>query len=149
MYGGVLRVQFEALALEVLDGPSIFLERLGQRIAEGRQATVLLPEGQERATDRMTRLGKIPGTDVDAPRDLPIAFPKRQLVGDPRIIHGGLHVAGCVDGARGDGVLAGRGLIPVQAPDLPGVLTVVMLLTCRSSQAPSSIRTSTRAIGAP
>src|ERR1700722_16341044 len=59
-------------------------------------------------------------------RNLTVAFPIGLLVGDNRIVHRRLHVAGGVDCARGDAVLARRSG-PVEMPEPPGEWRIVRL----------------------
>ena len=59
--------------------------------------------------------------DANLPRDLAVAFPVGVLLGDDRIVHRRLDLSGGVDRARGDSVLSGRRVWPVERPDLPGV----------------------------
>ena len=54
----VLGVQLEALALEVLHRAALFGQLIGERVAEHRQAAVLLPVLRKAPADAMAGLGK-------------------------------------------------------------------------------------------
>src|SRR4029079_19040091 len=100
---------------------ALLSEVFSDGVAEDRQSAMLFPERQERAAERVACFGEDLLTDCDLARDLPVALPVGQLVGDEWVIHGWLDVAIRVGGPRGDRVHAGVGLAPIEAPDAPGV----------------------------
>lgn len=59
------------------------------------------------------------------PRDLFIAFPVRNLIGNERVIGRGLHVAPGVNCPCCDSVFARLGIRPIQRPETPGETTAV------------------------
>ena len=70
-------------------------------------------------------------------RDLSIALPVGALLRYDGITHGWLYLPGSVDGPRGDGVLARRGILPIQVPELPREL--LFLSTINGGRTPWSV----------
>src|SRR6185369_3873158 len=83
------------------------------------------------ARARRVRWRRSPSGHADAAGYLAIAFPVSMLLGDPRIVHGGLDLPGHVNRPRSDRVFARCGTIPVEEPYLPSKFRLIAVVDGR------------------
>ncbi len=106
-----------------------------------RPATTPLPNRGPPLAEKVARPLVLPlhgvSSNSNPARDLPIALPVGALLRYDGITHGWLYLPVSVDGPRSDGVLARRGILPIQVPELPREL--LFLSTINGGRAPWSV----------